>query len=94
MGKVGCGKSSLLVSLFNEMVKFDGTININGSFSYVPQQAWLQNTSLKENILFGNYYDKKKYDRVISACALASDIHILPAGHETEIGEKVGIIKS
>lgn len=85
---MGCGKSSLLAGLLGEMHKFNGNINVNGSTAYVPQQAWIQNTSLKNNILFGSRYDDRLYKNVLSACALLPDLSILPAGDETEIGEK------
>lgn len=71
------------------MHKFKGNVNVNGSMSYVPQQAWMQNTSLKNNILFGKDLNEQLYNKVISACALKTDLNILPAGDSTEIGEKV-----
>ena len=55
----------------------------------MPQQAWIQNTTLRENILFGKTYDPKRYGKVISNCALSHDLGILPGGDMTEIGEKV-----
>jgi len=57
--------------------------------AYVPQQAWLQNATLRDNILFGAKLDKERYDKVIYACALTQDLAMLPAGDQTEIGEKV-----
>ena len=75
-------------ALLGEMHKFKGTININGSIAYVPQQAWIQNATVKNNILFGNQYDENYYNKVISSCALQTDLNILPAGDSTEIGEK------
>ena len=56
--------------------------------AYVPQQAWIQNTSLKNNILFGKDMDESLYKDVIYSCALEPDLRILPGGDETEIGEK------
>jgi ABC-type multidrug transport system fused ATPase/permease subunit len=79
----------LLSSLFGETFKFNGHINLNGSIAYVSQQAWLQNTTLKDNILFGKHFNENYYKQVVSACALESDISILPSGDSTEIGEKV-----
>ena len=46
------------------------------------------NASVRENILFGNAMDHKRYDQVLDACALRPDLDILIAGDETEIGEK------
>lgn len=57
--------------------------------AYVPQQAWIQNSTLKENIVFGQALSETWYQRVVAACALQSDLEILPAGDSTEIGEKV-----
>ena len=88
IGKVGSGKSSLISAILGEMHKFKGNVNVNGSVAYVPQQAWIQNATLKNNILFGNKLDETFYDKVISACALRTDLNILPAGDATEIGEK------
>ena len=62
---------------------------LQGSVAYVAQQAWIQNATLRDNILFGAEYDKKWYDQVVEACALNPDLAILPAGDLTEIGEKV-----
>ena len=60
-----------------------------GGTAYVPQQAWIQNSSLRDNILFGQRFDRKRYSKVIDACALKPDLEMLPGGDQTEIGEKV-----
>ena len=88
IGKVGSGKSSLLASLMGDMKCLSGSVKVSSdSWSYVSQQAWIQNMTLKENILFGTSERKEFYEKVIEACALTSDLKILPAGDETEIGE-------
>lgn len=46
------------------------------------------NATLKENILFGNKYDKKRYEKVLFACSLITDIKLLADGDLTEIGER------
>ncbi|CAF3222819.1 unnamed protein product, partial [Rotaria sp. Silwood2] len=88
VGMVGSGKSSILAALLGEMNKVHGRVIINGTIAYVPQIAWIMNTTLKENILFGRDFDKNLYNRVIEACALKQDLDMLPANDETEIGEK------
>ncbi|XP_059549253.1 multidrug resistance-associated protein 1 isoform X1 [Myotis daubentonii] len=88
VGQVGCGKSSLLSALLAEMDKVEGHVAIKGSVAYVPQQAWIQNDSLQENILFGRQLQERYYKSVIEACALLPDLEILPSGDRTEIGEK------
>ena len=60
-----------------------------GSVAYVAQQAWIQNATVRDNILFGKPFDEQRYNRILDACALRPDLQILPAGDATEIGEKV-----
>uniref|UniRef100_A0A8C9ZU68 Multidrug resistance-associated protein 1 n=1 Tax=Sander lucioperca TaxID=283035 RepID=A0A8C9ZU68_SANLU len=88
VGHVGSGKSSLLSALLGEMEKLEGSVAVKGSVAYVSQQAWIQNSTLKDNILFGQERREAWYQRVVEACALQPDLEILPAGDETEIGEK------
>ncbi|XP_028254087.1 multidrug resistance-associated protein 1-like [Parambassis ranga] len=88
VGHVGSGKSSLLSAILGEMDRRNGFVSIEGSVAYVPQQAWVQNATLKDNILFGEERKESWYHRVLEACALLPDLDILPAGDSTEIGEK------
>ncbi|XP_077258463.1 multidrug-Resistance like Protein 1 isoform X7 [Temnothorax americanus] len=88
VGTVGSGKSSLLSALLGEMNKLSGKVNTKGSIAYVSQQAWIQNATLQDNVLFGKALNKSVYNRVIEACALTPDFKMLPAGDQTEIGEK------
>uniref|UniRef100_A0A8C8J8V5 ATP-binding cassette, sub-family C (CFTR/MRP), member 3 n=1 Tax=Oncorhynchus tshawytscha TaxID=74940 RepID=A0A8C8J8V5_ONCTS len=88
VGHVGCGKSSLVSALLGEMEKLEGHISIRGSVAYVPQQAWIQNATLRDNILFGKAYNEQKYRSCLEACALTPDLEVLPGGDLTEIGEK------
>ncbi|XP_018417069.1 PREDICTED: canalicular multispecific organic anion transporter 1 isoform X2 [Nanorana parkeri] len=88
VGGVGSGKSSLISAMLGEMDHVNGHINIKGSLAYVPQQAWIQNATLKDNILFGAPLDEQRYQRVLEACALLPDLEILPGGDMSEIGEK------
>ncbi|XP_053612777.1 multidrug resistance-associated protein 1 isoform X2 [Plodia interpunctella] len=88
VGAVGSGKSSLLSALLGEMNKVSGRVNTQGTVAYVPQQAWIQNATLQDNILFGKPLDNHKYQNVINVCALKTDFDMLPGGDQTEIGEK------
>ncbi|XP_006892781.1 PREDICTED: multidrug resistance-associated protein 1 [Elephantulus edwardii] len=88
VGQVGCGKSSLLSALLAEMDKVEGHVALKGSVAYVPQQAWIQNDSLRENILFGRQLQERYYKAVLEACALLPDLEMLPSRDQTEIGEK------
>ncbi|XP_070201750.1 multidrug resistance-associated protein 1-like [Littorina saxatilis] len=88
VGPVGCGKSSLISAMLGEMETVQGKVTSRGSIAYVPQQAWIQNATVRDNILFGKPYKKKNYDKVMDTCELERDLTILSAGDMTEIGEK------
>ncbi|KAF7729547.1 hypothetical protein EC973_004221 [Apophysomyces ossiformis] len=88
VGRVGSGKSSLMSVLLGDTVKVDGTVTLRGSVAYVPQQPWVMNASLRDNIVFGHRWDPEFYEKVIDACALRTDIQILSGGDQTEIGER------
>ncbi|XP_015175305.1 PREDICTED: multidrug resistance-associated protein 1 isoform X2 [Polistes dominula] len=88
VGSVGSGKSSLISAFLGEMEKLNGRVNTKGSVAYVSQQAWIQNATLQDNVLFGKPLNKAFYNRVIDACMLGPDLEMLPAGDQTEIGEK------
>ncbi|XP_042861563.1 multidrug resistance-associated protein 1-like isoform X1 [Penaeus japonicus] len=88
VGSVGAGKSSLCSAILGEMEKLTGRVNINGDIAYVAQQAWIQNATLEDNILFNNKRDDDRYTQCVQACALQSDLDMLPGGDQTEIGEK------
>jgi len=88
VGAVGSGKSSLLAALLGEMERKEGSVEMRGRVAFVPQQAWIQNATLKDNILFGSKEESEKYWDAIKDCALTSDLDILPAKDMTEIGEK------
>uniref|UniRef100_A0A093XXB2 Oligomycin resistance ATP-dependent permease YOR1 n=1 Tax=Talaromyces marneffei PM1 TaxID=1077442 RepID=A0A093XXB2_TALMA len=88
VGAVGSGKTSLLSAIVGEMRKTSGQIILGGSKAYCPQHAWIQNTTIRDNIIFGKPFDPEWYQRVVEACALVADFKILPAGDMTEIGER------
>ncbi|KAF9170116.1 Multidrug resistance-associated protein 1 [Mortierella sp. AD010] len=88
VGRIGQGKSSLLNAIIGELYKQQGTVKVFGDLVYVPQQAWIINASVRDNILFGKPFNQEKYDHIIYASGLIPDIEMLPAGDSTEIGEK------
>ncbi|KAF9428629.1 hypothetical protein BGZ94_001709 [Podila epigama] len=101
VGPTGSGKTALLLALLGELERVDGnvylprldygpnaTANHGSGIAYVAQTAWLQNTSIRDNILFGREFDQDRYDAVVEGCALSTDFEILEAGDATEIGEQ------
>ncbi|OWF55505.1 multidrug resistance-associated protein 1-like [Mizuhopecten yessoensis] len=88
VGLVGAGKSSLLAALLGEMARTQGRVTLKGTTAYVPQEAWIQNMTLKDNILYGSQFRTRRYRKVIKACQLTPDLAILSAGDQTEIGQR------
>ena len=60
--------------------------------AYVPQQAWIQNATVRDNILFGKPHNLMLFGHVIESCALGPDLETFPGRDLTEIGEKVDLI--
>jgi len=90
VGRVGSGKSTLLESILGEAPLIEGRYSLmeNVRTAYVPQTAWIQNMTLKDNILFKNEENSSVYKTVLNACCLLPDLESLAAGDCTEIGEE------
>ncbi|KAM7291291.1 multidrug resistance-associated protein 1-like [Ixodes scapularis] len=87
VGPVGSGKSSLVSALLGNLCVCSGSVDLVESVAYAPQCPWIQNRTIKENVLFTGAYDAEVYDMVLKACCLERDLEILPSGDLTEIGE-------
>ncbi|GAO19982.1 uncharacterized protein UV8b_03344 [Ustilaginoidea virens] len=87
-GKVGSGKSSLLLAALNEMELHGGDLlRPDESIGYAQQLPWLQNKTIRENIVFHHRFDPTRYRQVINACALSPDIAAFPEGDQTKLEE-------
>ncbi|CCF59911.1 hypothetical protein KAFR_0I01300 [Kazachstania africana CBS 2517] len=96
IGKVGSGKTTLLKAILGQLPCISGSkesispkLSIRGeSIAYCPQEAWIMNDTIKENILFGHKFDETYYTLTVAACELLADFDILPDGDQTLVGEK------
>lgn len=88
VGPVGSGKSSLMQAVIGEMRKTSGEVVFGGSVAYTSQTAWISNSTVRANILFGQPFDETRYWSCIRDSALLADLDQLPNGDMTEIGEK------
>ncbi|KAK0465231.1 uncharacterized protein EV420DRAFT_1637381 [Desarmillaria tabescens] len=94
VGPTGSGKTSLLMALLGEMhfipASPDAWFNLprDGGVAYAAQESWVQNETIKANILFGSPYDEARYKKVIYQCGLERDISLFEAGDQAEVGEK------
>ena len=90
-GTIGQGKSSLCQALLGEMKMVDNLTShyyLSGTLSYASQLAWIQNTTIRQNIIYNKQFDKEKYYRVIHACCLLEDFQSFPLSDHTFIGQK------
>lgn len=88
VGPVGTGKSSLLQGLIGEMRRTSGSVRFGGSVGYCPQNAWIQNATVRENICFGRPFEADRYWRAVRDSCLERDLELLPHYDQTEVGEK------
>lgn len=88
IGSVGAGKSSILHLIIKELLPSSGSLKVGGNISYASQEPWLFVSTVRENILFGNPYDKDRYRDVVRVCALESDFKQFPYGDKTVVGER------
>ncbi|KAJ5848775.1 hypothetical protein N7455_012732 [Penicillium solitum] len=88
-GETGSGKSLVLAAILGEVDLLSGRIEVPSlkqSVGFVSQTPWLQNATVKDNILFGSALDETRYRKVLRACALETDLAALANGDETYIG--------
>jgi ATP-binding cassette subfamily C (CFTR/MRP) protein 1 len=88
-GPVGCGKSTLLKTIIGENKPKEGEISVQTThISYCAQTPWLQNKSIKKNIVGMNIEDEMWYRQVIYSCNLNPDIAQMPNGDDTQVGNR------
>ncbi|PPQ97414.1 hypothetical protein CVT26_006798 [Gymnopilus dilepis] len=94
IGPTGSGKTSMLMALLGEMHFIpsgpDSWYNLprEGGVAFAAQESWVENDTIKNNILFGSPYDEDRYKKVLKQCALERDLELFEAGDQTEIGER------
>lgn len=86
-GASGSGKSTLLLAILGETLVESGTVTRPQDIAFASQQPWLQNETIRGNILFHSDYEEARYNRVINACGLPIDFNEFPERDATEVGE-------
>ncbi|CAG8708099.1 13423_t:CDS:2, partial [Cetraspora pellucida] len=83
------GKTLLLLSLLRETSLLCGTIHFpKTKVAYVPQQPWLENSTIRENILFGTNFEEERYWNIVDACGLLKDFENMEQADFTEYDDK------
>ncbi|KAL0957018.1 hypothetical protein HGRIS_003119 [Hohenbuehelia grisea] len=94
IGPTGSGKTSLLMALLGEMHFVPAAVGAwyhiprAGGLAYAAQESWVQNETIRDNILFGATFDEERYKKVLYQCCLERDLELFEAGDRTEVGEK------
>lgn len=93
-GPVGCGKSTLLRTVLGEVRPKIGRISVSTPYiGYCSQIPWLQNNTLKKNIIGPSDFDEAWYRRVVRVCNLEPDIAQMPDKDDTVLGSR-GVVVS
>ena len=87
IGTVGSGKSSILMTVLNELPLISGQMVIKGKIAYAGQEAWTVPGTIRDNIVFGSEFSQAKYDEVIQVCSLDRDLELFPDGDRTHVGD-------
>ena len=64
-------QTSLLMTILGELPIQSGSIRAQGKIAYVSQHPWIFSGSLRQNILFGESFEKARYDKIIRISALS-----------------------
>lgn len=100
-GPSGCGKTTLLKILLGWLPDYTGTILLDGrdaknytaeqirqQMSYIEQDVFLFNATIRENITLGESFDESELQKALYDSALAGDLASMPDGLDTVAGEE------
>ncbi|UNI17048.1 hypothetical protein JDV02_003426 [Purpureocillium takamizusanense] len=96
MGSVGSGKSALIQSLLGELSEgqsatsgpADNPLARNGGAAYCSQEPWLENGTIRQNIIGAFPYDEPWFHTVVRSCCLDADLNQLSQRDFTTVGSK------
>ncbi|KAJ7175766.1 multidrug resistance-associated ABC transporter [Mycena filopes] len=94
IGPTGVGKTATLLALLGEMhftpAGPNAWVNLprQGGVAYAAEQPWVENATIKDNIVFDTPFNEARYKKVLHACALLPDLELLEFADETEVGER------
>ncbi|GJQ66875.1 hypothetical protein Trydic_g7898 [Trypoxylus dichotomus] len=87
-GPAGCGKSSLLRLVLEDISLQDGYLNVNGTVSYTSQEPWLFPGTIRQNILFGLPMEQERYLTILKICGLRKDLEGFAESDNTLVNDK------
>ncbi|KAJ5603346.1 ABC transporter integral membrane type 1 [Penicillium hordei] len=81
VGPVGCGKSTLIESIFHQHMVKNGSRTASFSrAAYCPQNPWIKNDTIRNNIIGFLEFDQTWYDFTCDVCGLQGDLDALSEG--------------
>ncbi|CEJ81432.1 hypothetical protein VHEMI01554 [[Torrubiella] hemipterigena] len=90
-GPVGCGKSTLLSAIAGRAAILEGRMEVSQTrIAYSHQIPWLQDRTIRDNIVGPNKFDLEWYNAAKTACCLNRDLAMLPLADEYMVGAKGG----
>lgn len=100
-GPSGCGKSTLLKILLGWLPGYQGKVlyderdvrdytpeQLQQKMSYIEQNVFLFNTTIRENITLGEHFTDEQMEKALRDSALAGDLANMPKGLDTPVGEE------
>lgn len=88
IGPVGSGKSSIFNLLLNDLVIKSGSVTNTMSLSLAPQEAWIFEGTIRDNILLGRPLNQERYNEVLRVSCLDADINLLANGDDSFVGDR------
>lgn len=88
LGHVSWDRSAVLQAFLIQLIEDEGDLAVAGNIAHVGQVPFILNTTVRENILFGQPMNTQRYYRVISACQLTKDLESMPSNELSEVGER------
>jgi ATP-binding cassette, subfamily C (CFTR/MRP), member 1 len=86
VGTIGSGKSLLLKTILSR-IDFIGSVLITGNMAYCPQQPWIMNGTVAENILFKKPMENERFSKILSITGLDIDMKSFRFGVDTQLGQ-------
>lgn len=81
-GPTGSGKTTLLRSIIGGADVPEGSLRVDPSIGYCAQEPWIQNVSVRQNIISEYSFEPERYNRVVKACMLLEDFRNFPGGDQ------------
>lgn len=76
-GNVNSGKSSLLKSILGCLRKVSGEMEVKGTVAYLGQEVWIQEGTIRSNIILDKAFNEELFDKIVNLCQLTEDLNVM-----------------